>query len=445
MKKLFLLTIAGMISWGAGAQQISGGSVKFNQPADEFFGPVLPTRAETVGSTQKGTAGGSRWFSHLETITALNGSPMNGIYCPVWFDSTVKQRFNTGLGTINFSSFAQTLNPNGWSNSGYRLWADANVFQDNPVVVSGNPYTVDSIRFVGAYVKNDNRPTSVVDTLIVTVAQTQGAYYWRKSAANTAWAAAYIPSDKDTLWGPAPLEVDSINRTIGGTGRIMWKIPLTDADRDSAAAQGKEWALQVPNGGLSVPAGGAFSMSVTFKSGDTWTPNVDSFGSFHHFFLGSTYVADNANMIYKWYEYGDRNGSSLMFSVDSSTYLPSVGIEGTNPTANFRYEQHQMEARITCATCVTLSVDKAVGNIVNTSAYPNPAVTHVYVPFKLNNASDVTVSVTNALGQTVKSVTMNNVDKGQPEFNIADLANGLYFYVVEANGARSTGRIVVAH
>ncbi len=450
MKKLFLLTIGCAFALGASAQYAVSpvNNFKIGEPAEEMYGPVAPIRAAQAGSSQKGTAGGSRWFSHLETITALNGSQLNGIYAPIWFDSTVKQRFTSGLEKINYLSVYQYFQPTGWSNSGYRLWADANVYQDNPIVVNGNPYTVDSVRITGAYLKNNNRPTSIVDTLIVSVAPTGGYYYFNKNSTNpnNAWAAAYMPADKDTLFASFPYNCDSVNRAaFASTGtRQLWKIPLTDADRNDTGGV-TTWNLQVPNGGVAVAAGGAYAVTVTFKSGDTWTPNVDSFNSMHNFRVGSAYVAENANMIYKWYEYGDRNASGLMFSSDSSRYVPSVAIEGWNPTSNFRYEYHQIETRITCPTCVTLSVANAAGNITNSSAYPNPAVTHVYVPFKLNQSANVTVSITNALGQVVKSVNMGNVDKGQPEFNVADLANGLYFYVVEANGERSTGRVVVAH
>jgi hypothetical protein len=457
MKKLILLTIAGAIAFGANAQFVEGSAQQFKakkigQPANNYEHKVMPTLTEMEaqqGSARKTTAGGSRWMSHIPTIKALNGgNDLTGTFLPIWFDSTMRQTFSGGsVGTINFSSAGQYLNPTGWKTHGYKLWADANVFSGDPIVFGGgDAYTVDSISFVGFYSKNPNRPTSIVDTLIISVAQASGQWRFGKQDPDNAWVTNYIPSNRDTLYAPFPYNTDSVNRAIfasAGT-RAFWKVPLFDADRDTGNLVSKRWTLSVPTP-VNVAPGAAAAFTVTFKSGDTWTKNVDTFFNRHCFFVGSSTLGDNVNMLYKYYEEGDRNTSQLMFSTDTSWYVPTVAIEGWNSTINYRNEYHQMEMHMVCPTCVTLSVNEANGNIEKTAAYPNPAVNNVFVPFKLKEAADVTVSITNALGQVVKTQNMGHTNVGQPEFNLSDLSTGVYIYVVEANGERSTGRISVTH
>ena len=51
----------------------------------------------------------------------------------------------------------------------------------------------------------------------------------------------------------------------------------------------------------------------------------------------------------------------------------------------------------------------------------------------------------NNVGQVVNAQTVNNVVKGQATFNVSNLSAGLYFYTVEANGQRETGRVAISH
>lgn len=84
----------------------------------------------------------------------------------------------------------------------------------------------------------------------------------------------------------------------------------------------------------------------------------------------------------------------------------------------------------------------AVGN-----AYPNPANTAVYIPVETKQGGTVTVSITNAVGQMVATQNLGHVAAGQKataKFNTSALANGVYFYTVEANGQRLTQRFAVS-
>jgi hypothetical protein len=455
MKKLFLLLSAASISFGAGAQSIAKEGRENLPVAKE---PVrqavnMPVRSTTMNSSAlKTTVTAPRWFIPFDVIDAISNNVLqtNTYIQPIWFDSTVKQRFSTGLSTINFCSVGQTIDPA--SNNGV-LFKDP-AYNGLMHVNTWDNYTVDSIVIAAQYRKKPARPTSIVDTLIISVAPSTQAWFWRKST--SAWAANYIPSDKDTLWGFSPAKVDSINRAafsdVGDpvTGRKFWKVYLTDADRDTAANGSKEFKWAVPGGGLTIASGGRFAITVTFKSGDTWTKNVDSFNNFHYFAPITGEYADGAKMPYLYYDVingknvRDRNGSSLNFSTDTAFYAPTVVIEGTN-TVSFRQEFHMIGAKISCASCWVVNVNNVNSIITKAGAYPNPAVTNVVIPFKLQQAADVNVTLTNTVGQVVKSQTVANTVENEVIFSTTDLANGVYIYTVEANGQRMTGRVVVAH
>jgi hypothetical protein len=79
-------------------------------------------------------------------------------------------------------------------------------------------------------------------------------------------------------------------------------------------------------------------------------------------------------------------------------------------------------------------------------AYPNPATNMINVPFAVSSDANVTVSVTDVLGQTVMSQNFGKVSTNQSmtaKFNTSALGNGVYFYTVDADGQRLTKRVVV--
>ncbi|XZF16633.1 T9SS type A sorting domain-containing protein [Chitinophagaceae bacterium MMS25-I14] len=459
MKKLSLLFAAAGLAFGANAQQRALSATDLTKlskvPVPEYT-KIISNFTSTAANKGTGTVGGSNWYVPFDDIynplttnafyDPTTGDLANVTLTPIWFDSTVRQRFSTGLGTINFSSFAQVIDVVSNAN----LYDDPTIFPNTIDIRSVDSFVVDSITIRGAYVKQPLRSTNIVDTLIVSVGAANGYYFAPK--AQYSWAATYIPNN-DTLFAFAPTSVDSVNRALFSSSntRAMWKIPLTDAMRDTSTSTGsvtvKPFTFAVPNGGVGIRANSRVGMTVTFKSGDTWTKNVDSVTKFHRFLPMSGFGAANTAMIYKYYDLGDKNGSSIMFSTDTSSYLPSVIIEGIN-TAAFNQEFHAMGVHVKCSTCWQVNVKNVATNIASVNAVPNPANNSVSIPVSMKESANVTVSLINTLGQTVKMQDLGNVNANQKAtatFNTADLASGVYIYNVTANGQRTTGRLVVAH
>lgn len=82
------------------------------------------------------------------------------------------------------------------------------------------------------------------------------------------------------------------------------------------------------------------------------------------------------------------------------------------------------------------------------AAYPNPANTKVTIPVSLSQASEVSVTLSTATGQIIGRQALGKQAAGRGfeiSFPTGNLANGVYFYTVEAAGEKKSGRVAVAH
>jgi hypothetical protein len=108
-----------------------------------------------------------------------------------------------------------------------------------------------------------------------------------------------------------------------------------------------------------------------------------------------------------------------------------------------------MGYEVQCAAC-GVTFEPVVGvnqvaTVTKANAYPNPAADQVNVPFTVSAATEVTVTLSNVLGQVVATQNMGKVSTGTAVFNTATFAPGVYTYSVNTNGQKTTGRVVLAH
>lgn len=454
MKKLFLLAATALLGFGADAQYAS--------PLNIGGGSNIETNPYHIRNTDyrphaKSSIAGGRWYNHSSVVDFLTGGAiMDFSIWPVWYDSLVKQSFLNGFLPINYISAAQIIDP-----IHFTLWNDPNVFDPNVIAIKPESiYKVDSVAFAGAYIKNPNRPQNVVDTLIFSVAPVPYSYYWA-ALPDDPWITSYVGA-ADTVKGFSVTQgnVDIPNRASSYPGTVLWKVPLTDADREEDSlgfVTLKNYTFPVEVGGVpgsvNIPAGRGVAVTVTFKTGDIVVPNTDTFNEYHHLFLLSgEALGANTTMPYYNIQYRDRNSSALMFFDYDQAYFPTVLIEGTNGPDFFR-EFHDIQAHIVCDNCPTVAEYASVKNVnsvVNTDAmvYPNPANNEVTVSFSLDQNTSAVVSISNAVGQVIATQEVGNVIANQANkvsFPTSGLAAGIYFYTVEAKGQRTTNRFVVSH
>jgi len=96
------------------------------------------------------------------------------------------------------------------------------------------------------------------------------------------------------------------------------------------------------------------------------------------------------------------------------------------------------------ATYDVSGVEETVSKRINVSIFPNPAVDNANINLVLIENSNVSINMINALGQTVYTTEMNNVNGAQNvQVNTSNLETGMYFVNVTINGNTTTERINV--
>ena len=452
MKKLFLLSATCAISAMSATAQLQDRIVSSASNRAIMEGKTEKVAA-SGSSTFKTTATTPRNYDHQGYVESIS-SPMLGSSIPIWQDSSIRVNYTSGLGSINFTSVCQVIVP--FDN----LWNDAAnpSFAGKAAITATNSYTVDSVSLAALYFIGTKGSAATVDTLEISLAYQSPAvyYYWRK--ATSAWAASYLPTGQDTLKWISPINVDSVRKIAKsypytGTTFYSWKQPLTAAMRTATSVTTfSNFAFKVPST-FTVPAGNALIVTYTFRTGGTWVKNSDTITERHNFrpgFAGSGTSTASTPMKYSWYD-GDRSGSSIMFSTDTNFYSPTLVIGATNNPAAWFNQYLLSTVTLSCSSCGL--VGGTGGNINESSlfsdvkAFPNPANAELNIPFTVKEKSNVTVSITNMVGQVIatQNVEANAGQATTATFNTSNLASGVYLYTLKADGQQVTNRFAVAH
>jgi hypothetical protein len=93
-----------------------------------------------------------------------------------------------------------------------------------------------------------------------------------------------------------------------------------------------------------------------------------------------------------------------------------------------------------------MSVEENHGVTLN-SAMPNPANDGTIISYNLTEGSDVVITMTDVAGKVVYTENRMNQPAGlnNVSVNTSELANGVYFYTVTANGVTATQKLAVQH
>ncbi len=462
MKQVILLSAAVLSLGSAIAQTNSSGSVVFNKkPIDAKVNPIkLRYEKSRTNSANKGTATSSSWFNYTDIMV----DQANGFGFQVFEDSSLVISYTSGPANINWHGFGTSFDP---TDSAY-IGGDLGYMSAGPVVNAENlpsfrvlrtqAYSVDSIRMPFKYVRND---ASVADTLyiqLVTVA---------KDAANP--DGLYSLRFNGGLTGVTPGGRPGFNTVMIDTGTVMFSDSLAAAAKSKVVtlkytldqaffndtltnglSARTSLGIQLPSV-LNVPAGSGVVAYGVFKSGKKYPMNTPIENANHGMFVsfsqsgtGATprqnVNSSQAGLLFpsanRYYDTDTTGGSAFLFE-GHNILVPSVIFLGD-------YFSVDLGFHLTCPTCWDLNAAN-VSNFNSVKVYPNPASDVVAVSFHLKSAADVKISLTNAMGQVVKSENVGSVSNGMVKFNTSGLASGVYMYTVEAGGQRETGRVAIAH
>ncbi len=121
-------------------------------------------------------------------------------------------------------------------------------------------------------------------------------------------------------------------------------------------------------------------------------------------------------------------------------FEPGIAVQDGHDftTSNIMYESFDVATMF-------LGVNKAKLEGVAISAYPNPANDRVTFKANFTKAMNAQFTLTNMLGQEVRSVNKANMFGTQTiDMDIADLPSGVYFYSVKADGKIATEKLIIS-
>jgi len=91
-------------------------------------------------------------------------------------------------------------------------------------------------------------------------------------------------------------------------------------------------------------------------------------------------------------------------------------------------------------TSTATSVNELANSVNNVYVFPNPAVSNTTVTFNTSEAANVSVSLSNVVGQTVLTENLGQLNAGNHNYSLdaANLQNGLYLVSITAGGSTMT-------
>ncbi len=413
------------------------------------------------------TSIGGRWYNYADSFFALAyvGEPctpvndVRSIRIPLWYDTTAtfvymdtvtyqtNKTTSIGMGCIPFASW----------------WNTASYFAGEIAVTTSDDYYVDSVIALGSYGRNPAKPT-IVDSLIFATVYGNGGttvgdlpkFYFNGMTDYCVDTLKWLQLFHDSIHNCG---ANSQYGTTTTTSRHYEAYPLFAAD--SGGIFNKAFALSPSTGGYHVPAGNAFAVSVTFKSGDPAYPATGAIPRDTIKRIDGTYKygAFMPEVVYTHgmtlYDYGFyKNESDLTtgyYKIAGLTtgFGPNEYIPNTLWTATTTYDKYQypgMIFHVSCPTCRPIPTWILGANTVvspNTiNIYPNPADDVLNVDMG-NGGGNIIVTLTNIIGEVVATQSLQSA--GHTTINTGNLSPGIYIYNVSGGGNNTSGKIYISH
>lgn len=132
------------------------------------------------------------------------------------------------------------------------------------------------------------------------------------------------------------------------------------------------------------------------------------------------------------------NGTTVGTAVASNAYFTLYEGNGGGYPFNVTFGPRVFNGRV--HYCVTTSGVED-NTLASFDMYPNPANQSVSIDLNAFNGEKVNLSITNTLGQLMKSTSL--IANGVETLNLEGYATGLYFVQVEMNGKTSTSKLSI--
>jgi Secretion system C-terminal sorting domain len=389
-----------------------------------------------------------RYYSFINGLDSLsknnggNGLGNNSAFTLMWQDSTIRQSFSSGLGTVNWRMAYNIFDP---TSSIYND-PDFNAGGEQAIALK-DAYVVDTIWVNGAYIQEKANLTNDKLEMYIVKSQAPDAQFRYFNLGQTGFPtikADYYASTADTLLVAPTLNLDTVAVKAGGTAGVRTQIdyPLTAADTSSFLTYYR-FVLPTP---IMVNAGENLAFALKFISGDTYTKNVDTLNGMNRF--GATFFEEEKSQLMKYRTGsaggGDLSTSGLMFANDYSDIYPSILIEWFN-TATFAREHLDCIWHAKSASAGSVAINGFSKTIANINVYPNPATDKaVFIADFVNNPKNVDLQIVNNMGQVITKKSLSSVNNSVKYImDLTSVPTGVYTYTFFADGQSQSGKITV--
>ena len=420
MKKIYttlMLVLIASISFA----QIS--TVNVRHTNDHF-----PFQKRTT-NTQAKAGAGSWWYSYADDLAFYTGTELTFGYVNMLQDSVGTIEYTSGNGRPQFFSFLQVFDFN------ELIWADMynGLIDDdnNPIPVPNiggtSSYTIDSVSLYCAYLRGENVPENIVDTLVVTMFATsnltfanlgtQTESYFKQAVIGYNIPTATIASPSSY---PISYQVKYPLTMLDTTSYFRYKnFPITGFENmnHKTFAVAFSFISGTPNRTLNMVIGTDINR---FVAGYNEDPRVeysnDSWGS-------AALLSEKSNSM-----------CAMEYSFDPDSYFHQKYVSNTIWGGNLMRPSISVHA--TCNDCAWVGVAEA--DQKNISVRPNPATDNFTVTLVDN--TNASIQLYNIVGQMVYNQTTS---EQAVTINVSDLTSGIYMLKVSQSGKTYTTKVVV--
>ena len=413
---------------------VTGSSHEPKSTLDEWIEPVGDIM-RTMGINETGQATGQSQSMFLKHI---------------FQDSTVTYSTGSGTHAINYSLLGSVLDP-----KSSKLQSSL-----QPYVTATQPYSIDSIRLLGSYVK----VTPAIDTLytwLVWGDTTNSSVAFTKVnhtnfvAPVNGWRIEVIgPKVTGAVAGPGNV----IKSSVPSSNRIIIKYVLTSADSTfttSAGAGLKMINIPLPYS-LNIPANNIVSCYYAFIPGGAYAAGAVSFST------GGATQTINGFCGLGW-----QQTSPVVTSLASYTN-EQVDPDGWNMGIDYsKYQRHikygatsfwntvapgdQLVAPIIYYHITNAPIGFGITELENTNFSlsqnnPNPFINTTTINYELKTSvKSIQFQITDIAGAKIYEKTQANASAGKyaVEFNSQSLAAGIYFYSLTVDGNKITRKMIM--
>lgn len=381
------------------------------------------------------------WYN-LASMLNNTGMVQVGAFTPyMWPDTTTVYDINDTLHNVQWTSAGMAIDPTdpNWALDPSGTIPSLDTFSSSYEVDSvAIPFTYQRVAEVDSATGNP-----IVDTLVIQICSPE-AWYFTNSLGSREW------------FGTMGFDINTDLAKNGGNGSAILqtiRIPLTSADTSSLTYNIKSRALS----NIKISALKGFSTKstypicaiYTFKPGTKWSDG-DTIGS-------GNPTPKHLNNVFRFrmdYASADpmltkaNNGLIIQGQQRHNPVWLPVKTQGSKYLVSQDFGAYFMPDVSFYIKAVRkyTGLNEIAQNIAGISLYPNPANDNLNVNVSMNKSDNVTVRISDMLGQQVAVLANGNMLSGNHTINVntSSLKSGVYFCTVSTSNGSQTQRFVVS-